>query len=154
MADASPFPLWSTFRWRRWLLWCVVLAAVVAISIPAARWVASEDEWVAADHFIDVVRDLAPGTRTIDLSCEEGSHEPYVSLNLSRPVIRRRLRANGWHTDGAVAYHRRFDGWRADVLFTQDPGDLQEVVVTQDYDLVCGDIIDRLRDGGFRVRGP
>ena len=141
------------------MLWFVVLIAVIAISIPAARWVASEDESVAADHFMDVMRDLAPGRRTIDLSCEEGSSSPSVFLHVGLDPMRRRLRTGGYERDGGGRFHRRFDGWTADVQVTRSdseigPIDGQTVEVTQDYDLVCSDIIDRLRDGGFRVRGP
>lgn len=136
----------------------MLVAAFIVVSVIAV-WLlfvafGASDEGSVASHFVRVVDELAPGTRTIDVSCEQGSSSPMVFLSEDRAAMREHLRRGGWHRVISGGYRKRFDGWTGTVELRTDGVDGETIDVTADFDLDCGDLMRALKDHGLRVRGP
>ena len=126
------------------------IAAVVGLNV--AWQLLSHDEDEAADHFLQVVREVVPRQRTIDLACDEGSSWPQVVFHAAPMVVRSRLQPSEWRREKNGWYRREFDGWTADLELGLDGPTRGAITVTEDYDLDCGDLLRGLRGHEFRVR--
>ena len=137
--------------------WTVLVVAFIVVSVIAV-WLlfvafGASDEASVASHFAQVVREIAPGTHTIDVSCEQGSSPPRVFLHADRAAVRERLHRGRWHRESS-GYSRNIDGWTGVVGLRTDGVDGEGIDVTDDFDLDCSDLMTALKDEGFTVRGP
>lgn len=137
--------------------WTVLIVAFIVVSVTAVSLLfvafGASDEASVASHFVRVVDELAPGTRTIDVSCEQGSSPPMAFLSEERAAVRERLQRGRWHRQ-PLGYSKNFDGWTGRVALRTDGVDGETIDVTDDFDLDCGDLMAALKDHGLRVRGP
>ncbi len=150
-------PTISALRKHNGCAWTVLVAVFIVVTgiaiVLIVVAVDSSDEQSVAKHFAQVIHELAPSTRMVDLSCEPGSSPPTVLLIEDRAAVIARLYRGQWHRQPFGGFRKVVGGWQARVFVGTGAVDVTEIDVTDDDELDCTDLKVSLRSDGVRVRG-